>query len=280
MKKAKRSKKIVITSCAILALVGCCITLFLGVKLIRHERNQANEIADLRFKFSTLEDKISALISNEAANQFAQVCNTGGGYNYLAIGNSITYHVIADVWWAEDGMAATKPENDYFHLVSSHLVQKYGDVNSMACNGGHWELLYTDRAETLSLLDPYLNANLDLVTVQLGENATELTTFESDFEYLIQYIQEAAPDAQIIIVGDFWNYDNRDELKKAAAEACGVIYISLEEIKEDKKYQCGLGTVVYGDDGREHIVEHFGVARHPGDAGMRYIADMIIKEIG
>ena len=40
-------------------------------------------------------------------------------YRYLAIGNSITRHPECVYWWSEAGMAASTPEQDYFHLVDN-----------------------------------------------------------------------------------------------------------------------------------------------------------------
>ena len=202
-----------------------------------------------------------------------------GGYSYLAIGNSITVHYLADYWWNECGMAATSSENDYYHIVLNKLKERNSEVSSYACNFGSWEVLYTDRAETIDVLDCYLDESLDLITVQLGENVKNLDTFESDFEYLIDYIKAAAPSAEIIVIGDFWEIENRDAIKKKVSEKCNVKYISLNEIKDNKEYQCGMGTEVYGEDGKAHIVEHSGVAAHPNDKAMKFIADKIIENI-
>lgn len=53
--------------------------------------------------------------------------------------------------------------------------------------------------------------------------------------------------------------------------------MDLSEIKDKKEYMAGLGASVYGDDGAWHKIEHDGVARHPGDNGMDYIAKKIIE---
>ena len=171
-------------------------------------------------------------------------------------------------------MAATTAENDYVHLVASALDAKF-----YAYNFPTWELMGHDRGEILSLLDGLLSEELDLVTIQLSENATDLSTFESDFEELIRYVQKGAPDAQIFVIGDFWNTEQKDEMKQQACEATGVEFISLDEIKGLEKYQCGMDTTVYDSDGGSHTVEHAGVADHPGDEGMKWIADKIIEVV-
>lgn len=203
---------------------------------------------------------------------------SGDVFRYLAVGNSITRHEICDYWWNEVGMAASTADKDYFHLVTAGLEETYGAVEGEAYNFSVWEITDTDRAQTIQLLDLKLNEDLDLVTVQLSENLPSLTTFESDFEYLIQHIREKAPNARILILDDFW-YQNRGYIKAVVAARSGITFVSLAEIRGNTDYQCGLGTVVYDADGGEHIVEHAGVAGHPGDSGMQYIADAILAAL-
>lgn len=114
-------------------------------------------------------------------------------------------------------MAASTTDSDYFHIVCDRLEERKGKLDAKAVNAFFWEALHTDRAESLALLEPYLSTRLDLVTIQLGENATNLNTFYSDFVYLIQLIKERCPEAQILVVGDFWEYQDRDKMKERAA---------------------------------------------------------------
>ena len=196
-------------------------------------------------------------------------------FNYLALGNSITKHTVCDYWWGTWGMAATKAEKDYPHLVANKLANYFGPVTMQILNISTWETQSYDRAQTLTLLDNYLDDTLDLVTIQLGEDCYDMTTFENDYIELIRYIQAHAPNAHIMVLGDVWNFPPRDELKMAACVTAGVPYVDLSEIRDNPAYQCGLGTVVYGDDGQEHVVEHAGAAKHPGDKGHQYMADKI-----
>ena len=237
---------------------------FCGVKFIRHEKSQQDRIASLEGKVNLLQAE-----SNKSAVDW-----DSDDCNYLAIGNSITIHPLNEYWWNECGMAATTAENDYVHLVASALDAKF-----YAYNFYTWELMGHDRGETLSLLDGLLSEELDLVTVQLSENASDLSTFESDFEELIRYVQKGAPDAQILVIGDFWDKEQKDEMKQKASEETGVEFISLDEIKGLEEYQCGMDTTVYDSDGSSHTVEHAGVAKHPGDLGMKWIADRIIEVV-
>lgn len=271
------------------AFITICITVFLtlsttfgyvGYRFVRHERNQNVWLAELSSRISFLE-KIK---NTTEADMFVKKCAENaelGGYNYLAVGNSITKHPIVDYWWSEYGMAASEPKKDYFHRVAAFLedANQGKTLCSMAYAFPAWETLATDRTQALVLLDGCLNEYLNLVTVQLGENVSDLTTFESDFKYLLGHIRERCPKAQVIVVGDFWENGERDEMKKRAAAECGAGYADLSEIKDNRAYWADIGTSVYGDDGKRHEISHNGVASHPGDSGMEYIAKKIIKQI-
>ena len=120
---------------------------------------------------------------------------------------------------------------------------------------------------------------IDLITIQWGENASDITTFQADFEELLLYIKQRAPRAQILVIGDFWENGDRDRQKALACQKMSVPYVSLVAIKDRKEYMVGMGTIVYGANGEEHKIEHAGVAKHPGDEGMRFINEQVIKEI-
>jgi len=198
-------------------------------------------------------------------------------FDYLAIGNSITTHDACDYWPNISGMAASVPEKDYFHLVSAGLEATEGTVNSYACSLFAWEVIASDRAQMATLTDRYLTEDLDLVTIQLGENARDLLTFQNDYIYLIRHIQQLAPHAQILILGDFWSYENRNLLKSQAAQLCGVTFVSLDTIMDDPAYQAGELVQVTDSYGQIHQIRHEGVSRHPSDAAMAYIAQAILS---
>lgn len=262
----------------ITAAVICVSTIFSGsviwYKFVQCEEMQNKEIDQLTEDVNCLKAEINSL---KNLDDDAEDSNTGFGY--LAIGNSITWHGIADYWWNEIGMAASSADKDYVHRVVSYLQNQYGQVNYNAYNFYVWEVQGADRAETLQLLDEYLDEKLNLVTIQLGENVTDMETFETDYEELIRYVQQKAPEAQIIVVDEFWRDDNKSAQKVEAVNNTGVQFVNLDEIKEKAEYQCGIGTMVYDFYGGGYIVEHEGVAKHPGDKGMEYIADGIISKL-
>ena len=269
--------------CLVIVLSVICGVYILNT-FIKHEKWQSSQISTLTDQLQEVREE-NQLLKQQMSEMKTQIDWILGkieysdtAFNYLAIGNSITLHPMVDYWWNEIGMAATTEDNDYVHLVADYLKQNSGDVCFYAMNYYKWENQAHDRAETYEVIDPYLSAKLNLVTIQLGENVSDTTTFETDFEALINYVKEKAPEARILIIDDFWNDEDREEMKKKAAVNTGVQFLSLDEIKDNPEYQCGLGTVVYDAAGNEHVVEHNG-AVHPGDKGMKYIADTIIAAL-
>ena len=201
---------------------------------------------------------------------------------WLAIGNSLTRHRITSFWWNDIGMAATTAEHDYVHLVAAYLRARCGSVTVETFNFADWERgaagVPPDRTAVLPQLDAYLAGQPRLITVQLGENAVDVSTFTEDTEALLRYLQDKVPDAALLLIDDFWSPEKGD-MKQTAAERCGVPFVSLARIKGDPACLCGMGTTVYDASGCPHTVEHPGVAAHPGDRGMRCIADGIIAAL-
>ena len=252
--------------------------IFLFCRLNKYAVEQQSKFENINSEISGLGDEIENLQRKLKSSEV--VSWDEKGYNYLAIGNSITIRDFASYWWDDDrGMASSCDEKDYVHRVKSYLEDNNEAVTMYAVNFATWEIAGTDRAEFLTMLDNYLDSCISLITVQLGENAQNLETFELDYEELISYIKQKAPNAEIVIVGDFWTYENRDELKNQAATRCGVEYVSLDGIKDNSSYYAGIGTEVEDSEGNKHSIEHDGVAVHPGDAGMEAIAERIIKKI-
>lgn len=215
----------------------------------------------------------------------------GSGYDYLAIGNSITMHPRQSYWPDAMGMGATLPQNDYYHLVSASLAAACAAqgraYNSAAFNYAIWEINYGKRAEVLYLLDPYLSAELELVTIQLGENAIpDPNGFAADFPALIQYIRTKAPNAKIVLIGNFWNNAVEETVKRQCAQAYGLSYVDLSVVSVDpyittvsSPYTFG-NELAYDANGVGHHCSKDAVAQHPNNKGMQYIAQCVLQVIG
>lgn len=201
-------------------------------------------------------------------------------YNkYVAIGNSITKHPHAEYWWGNWGMAATEKEKDYFHIVSQELLNRNSNCVFEALNFAEWERS-NNRREELKKLDEYLTIETDLVTIFLGENVNNIDTLEDDFIELINYVKEKTSDnVSIIVIGMFWNNIEINNIKKNVANTLNLKFVNLIGKYDNGYYTSKVNSEVLGDDGNKHIITNPFVAEHPGDVGMRAIANEIIELI-
>ena len=203
---------------------------------------------------------------------------SGEPFRYLAIGNSITRHPECAYWWSEAGMAASQPERDYFHIVTDYLAEEHESVSASAVNFVEWEIAAADKSSTYSVIDPLLSEDLDLITLQLSENAVQSRSLGKNLADLVRYIQKKCPKAQLIIVDDFWS-NAKSSAKKKTARSLNIPFADLSAIRGKEEYMQSLGSVVYGSDGGAHIIDREDVAKHPNDKGMAAIAQAIIKQI-
>ena len=182
---------------------------------------------------------------------------------------------LIDEW--DRGICSTKPDNDYVHLVQSAMADLYanGECVKYAYNFATWERA-DDRDSMLKLIDEYLDEKVDLVTIQLGENVSDVSTYQEDMESLISFVQVKAPNAKIIVIGDFWSAQ-RNELRKMAAMNKNISFADLSEIRGVVEYQSEAGMICYMIDGTTQTVTS-KMAAHPGDKGMVYIAEQVISE--
>ena len=250
-----------------------------GVWLVMHEKNQSENIVtllaaneDLGAKVDRLTEKLDRAtmeLAQRADRKTREPVEWGDGYNWMAIGNSLTW---MSKW--QRGICSTLPDNDYFGIVKAWLESRHENVQAERCNYSGWEQS-TVRASMFDLIVPYLSEKLDLVTIQLGENVFDLETYGDDLELLIRYVEEHCPSAQIVLIDDFWSQERSDIRRTVAAET-GIPFADLGEIRGRKEYQSEEETEYMLPDGRVLAVQKEEES-HPGDAGMAYIAEQLIK---
>jgi hypothetical protein len=136
-----------------------------------------------------------------------------------------------------------------------------------------------DQSETDEFLNKWLAPGIDLMTVQLSENCSDLATFEDDLRSLLSHIREKCGDGcSVVVVDDFWDGGKHD-IKKAGCEELDVPFMDISDVRGDKEYMAEMGKTVLGYEGEEHVIGHDGVAAHPGDEGMAVIAERILEQV-
>jgi len=194
----------------------------------------------------------------------------------LFLGNSITLHGPAPAigWLGNWGMAASTEDNDYVHLVLKAIAKAAGkEPKSMVANVADFERQF----ETYDLgvgLKRELAFRADLVIVAIGENVPALTSeraqnaFQASVVRLLKKLQEKG-DPVIVVRSCFWPDPAKDVRLQAACWAVGGVYVDAGPLGSDPANQARS----------ERKFSHDGVAGHPGDKGMRALADAILSAL-
>lgn len=211
----------------------------------------------------------NALVLTEAEIEFTSA---------VVLGNSITIipadHAIMGVnWWGTWGMAASVAANDFVHKLADML-----DIPITGHYCFNWESAHDTFNK--SAYDSFFDGDPDLVLIRLGENVTNNTGYQADFEALITYVRTQVPYARIVVTGNFWADATKDADQEAAAKAQGVLWIDFTGLDNLGSNRSFVGATVSGDDLAAHTITDAGVAIHPSDAGMLAIATRIFDNLG
>lgn len=198
--------------------------------------------------------------------------------NVVIFGNSLT---LADGYI---GMAASDPNHDYYHYVTEYIKSKNPNAKINDRTGmGTWEAATTtaDREKVFNeTTKPLLSADTDLVIIQLGDNVNtpeKKATLEHDAGEFIQGIHSVSPKAKIYwIYGWFGDYDTVFTPIKNACDANGATGIDVNDLNTAEN-QNQLGATRHGINGETWKITRPGEAIHPGDKGMKAIADRVIS---
>ncbi len=181
------------------------------------------------------------------------------------------------------GMCATDSKNDYFHHIKEHLKTFNPNVTCNKIHGAVWE-----QAEVKSVANDWVtntintqDSDYDLVIVQLGDNVNNDARnelFKTTCKELLQAIRRHMPNARVAWAGEWYSRPNRQEIIERSCRETGSIFIDISDLNVIVN-QSSLGTTITRDDGSTFEVVSTGVASHPGNKGMKAIADRIIEKL-
>ena len=208
-----------------------------------------------------------------AISDLITVKESGAGLRVLFVGNSITKHgPSAEIGWHGNwGMAASLEEADYVHVAVSLLEKKYGAVDYMICQASRWERKFWD----ISVLDCLAAARdfaADVVVIRLGDNMWNVRDEFEKHDMVSHYTEMVSffaskPEAKVIVTDLFWRGEPIDNMIHEAAKRAGYTLVEIGDLgASDENMAIGR-------------FEHHGVAVHPGDLGMRRIAERIVEKI-
>ena len=199
----------------------------------------------------------------------------GGTFKVLIYGNSIALHGIAPKigWTNLWGMAASAREKDFAHLVVAGLeARRGGRADFRIRNLATIERNMTARlADFVDLADDVAYAP-DYVVIAIGENVPSLdATRADDYRRLLVSLAKplagSAKHPPVVLRSPFWKNAVKAKCTALAAAEVGAAYVDAGPLG-DKPENMALG-----------LFAHNGVARHPGDLGMKRIADLILDGI-
>lgn len=192
-------------------------------------------------------------------------------YNVLCLGNSITRHEYSEKveWYSDWGMAASKPENDYCHVLESLLGKKYPGSKVTPLNIAKWERSLSGDFD--SLLGEYA-AGKDIIVVRLGENVNDEKGFEAALDGLVGWCTSHAK--YVLITGTFWKSEVKENAIKAVSRKYGIPYYPISQVDVPANHPKVGDTFRDINGGTYQITKDF-IITHPDDKGMRKIAEII-----
>lgn len=201
-------------------------------------------------------------------------------HHVLCLGNSITRHSPYDAvnWYSDHGMAASKPEKDYCHVLLSLMRNNNANTTVSALNIADWE-----RNFDLDL-DELLRSDIsgkDIVVIRIGENVPveKEPYFSGALSKLIEYCKQYTE--RIVITGEYWPSERKEKAVRENAEKYGIPYVRLNWIWYEHQEECcpKEGDIIYDTQGKPYPIVGDFIITHPNDKGMEYIAKAIYEKI-
>lgn len=195
----------------------------------------------------------------------ATTTNTLTFHKVVILGNSITYAPPGpDIgWYGNWGMAATAQDSDYVHLVISKLQTKDPNVVVKVKNVETFEENPT-QYDFDTELKPLKDLKPDLVILCDGDDVTataDLNAYEKGYNELINYFKTDNPDVVVLSAGAVWS--NRVD----AIVQKHTPYVLLSGALAIP------GSLSFG------LWTNPGIALHPSNKGMKYIAMQLWSKI-
>ncbi|MDT2769612.1 SGNH/GDSL hydrolase family protein [Enterococcus pseudoavium] len=179
------------------------------------------------------------------------------------------------------GMCASDSKHDFNYLVQQAILAKNADATftqnqisgiEMATNQAEYET-YRD-----SIADSY-TSDTDLIILQIGDNTTQyIETFENTFPQFLAWLKGKCPIADIIVVGTWFSKAVGYPVVKQCALDAGLNFVDISALNTAEN-QGSSGMIITYDDATTVVAKDSWI-RHPGDVGMKKIADKIIEIIG
>ncbi|MDR1288384.1 MAG: hypothetical protein LBK08_12310 [Treponema sp.] len=191
--------------------------------------------------------------------------DTRPDYNIYFLGNSITldYPNPAVNWFGIWGMAATSPENDYVYQLIHKIRNEFNNyrINYTTHKIRYWELNFNETVKINT------QKTVNLLVVQLGENVNETYARKNNYYAALSKLVAGVKgeNTKVIMLDPFWYSGYKTAVHKRIAQANGYHFAAISDLSFN------TGNMAYG------TFDNTAVAMHPGDKGMKTIAERLYK---
>ena len=195
----------------------------------------------------------------------------GGKFKVLIYGNSIARHrPLPSIGWTNDwGMAASAPSKDFAHLVVAGLEKRLGKEADFRIRGiAAVERNFTTNIASIAEISDDIAWSPDYVVIAIGENSPHIDNSNAPaFQKMLEDLARpfAKRGAKIVMRAPFWMNKVKAACTEKAAAAVGAAYVDAGPLGNNRENKA-IG-----------LFSHEGVANHPGDLGMKRIADLILS---
>ena len=206
----------------------------------------------------------------------------------LFVGNSLVFGMgYGEPSW---GMCASQSSKDFRNLVQAKILEKNQSATFSRVHGAQLEQLEDNDVNTLwsTTLNSFTNRpmsesftiDLDLIIIQLGDNVStdnRALKFKDNIIEFLKLVRNACPNARILWVDGWFNYDKSHNSIINACKKYGIKNIDIHTLNtiENQGYE---GQLYLGSNGEWKPVQTAWIT-HPGDNGMQEIANVILENM-
>ena len=204
----------------------------------------------------------------------------------LFVGNSLLLGILDQY-----GMCASSPKKDYAWLVRQEIRKHNPNCSFDKLQGSGFEHaesmeafenwfwkeknVYTHRPAAESF-----TKDLTLILIQLTDNINtekKIRNFEKSVDLFIQYIKERSPKAAILWIYGWYNRENTCARLTEACSRWKIVRIDISDLNVPEN-QASAGQMCEDPEGGVFPAPDIWLT-HPGDRGMKKIAERIIKAL-
>lgn len=214
-------------------------------------------------------------------------------YNRVVmVGNSLMYHP-ADGdrlgWYGNNGMAATAPEKDWFHITEAYLktlnpsveCKMWGRFQGTSdAEGGYYEKNYWRIENGMERYNAIADWMPDLIILRISENIDDLThNLYGNLGALIDKMRSKNPNCRVVVTNSVWGQVDVSEVFKSFATARNYPFADLLDMSGQTQYYAGTNDGSQPDRLGATWFTNPSVAKHTNDLGMAEMARRIIAKI-